>query len=111
MPEELDKKEKEFPTSTSGEPSVGTGQSSAFPTREEFKNLAEKQKSDQNILLVIMAGVVIFVVITFWIELSSMHRNYEQDKTILLQMNQQNSSYFDKVLFLNNFPQDQDKKK
>ena len=86
---------------------AGIGQSSANPiTREEFKGLVEKQKSDQNILLIIMAGVVIFVVVTFWIELSTMHRNYTQDKTILLQNNQLNKEYFDKVLFLNNEIQD-----
>ena len=86
----------------SNETTAGIGQSSAYPSRREFEGLAEKQKSDQNILLVIMAGVVIFVVITFWIELVSMHKNYEQDKSILLQSSQQNKDYFDKVLFLNN---------
>lgn len=93
-------------SSESNETMGGIGQSSAFPSRKEFEGLAEKQKSDQNILLAIMAGVVIFVVITFWIELSAMHRNYEQDKPILLQNNQLNKDYFDKVLFLNNEIQD-----
>ena len=53
-----------------------------------------------------MVGIVIFVVVTFWIELSAMHRNYEQDKPILLQNNQLNKDYFDKILFLNNEIQD-----
>lgn len=90
----------------SNETVAGIGQSSAYPSRKEFEGLTEKQKSDQNILLIIMAGVVIFVVITFWIELSAVHRNYEQDKSILLQNNQLNKDYFDKVLFLNNEIQD-----
>jgi|GEM_PF-3076899 len=98
------KEEPMFPkSSSSGEPSTGVGHSTIpYTTKEEFQNLVEKQKTDQNILLAIMAGVVIFVVVTFWIELSAIHRNYEQDKTILLQSNQQNKDYFDKVLFLNN---------
>lgn len=79
---------------------------SAYSTKEDLKSLAEKQKSDQNILLGIMAGVVIFVAVTFWIETSAVHRNYAQDKSILLQTslqnNQLNKDYFDKVLFLNN---------
>jgi len=93
----------ETKVSAENAPTLGEiGQSSGYPTREEFKGLAEKQKSDQNILLGIMAGVVIFVVITFWIELSALHRNYAQDKSLMLQNNQLNKDYFDKVLFLNN---------
>lgn len=90
----------------SNETTSGIGQSSAYPSRKEFEGLAEKQRSDQNILMAIMAGVVIFVVVTFWIELSAVHRNYGQDKSILLQNNQLNKDYFDKVLFLNNEVQD-----
>ncbi|OGD31878.1 hypothetical protein A3C91_00375 [Candidatus Azambacteria bacterium RIFCSPHIGHO2_02_FULL_52_12] len=85
---------------------AGVGQSSAYPTKEEFKGLVEKQKSDQNILLVIMAGVVIFIVVTFWLELYAVNRNYAQDKSLMLQNNQLNKDYFDKVLFLNNEIQD-----
>ena len=76
--------------------------SKIIPNEYYNNDLAEKQKSDQNILLGIMAGVVIFVVITFWIELSALHRNYAQDKSLMLQNNQLNKDYFDKVLFLNN---------
>ncbi|MDD5739065.1 MAG: hypothetical protein PHY72_04080 [Candidatus Pacebacteria bacterium] len=104
-----DDTKQEAKTTISGESNEtmsGIGGSNANPSRREFESLAEKQKSDQNILLAIMAGVVIFVVITFWIELSATHRNYEQDKTILLQNNQLNKDYFDKVLFLNNEIQD-----
>ena len=79
---------------------VGNGSRAYHITRGEFDALAEKQKSDQNILLAVMAGIMIFVVVTFWIELSAMHRNYEMDKSILLQNNQLNKDYFEKVLFL-----------
>lgn len=82
-----------------GESSTAAGETSGFATKEEVK-------SSQNFLLAIMIGVVIFVVITFWIELSAMHRNYAQDKSILLQNNQFSKDYFDKVLFLNNEIQD-----
>jgi len=107
MPEEAQTTEENQttlvqPQSSSGESSVGVGQSSAYPTKAEFDTLAEKQKSDQNLLLVIMAGVVIFVAITFWIELSAMHRNYAEDKSLANQNNELNKTYFDKVLFLNN---------
>lgn len=94
------------PTIVSGESSVGVGESTAYATKAEVKSLAEKQRSDQNLLLAIMAGVVIFVVVTFWLELSAMHRNYIQDKSLLLQNNQLNKDYFDKVLLLNNEIQD-----
>lgn len=94
------------PRSEIGESPIGIGQTIAYPTREEFKGLAEKQKSDQNILLTIMGVVVIFVVVTFWFELFTTHRNYEQDKSLMLQNNQLNKDYFDKVLFLNNEIQD-----
>ncbi|MEW6407801.1 MAG: hypothetical protein AB1465_03865 [Patescibacteria group bacterium] len=106
MPEELKEKKAEIPQSISGEPSIGTGHSSAYPSREEFKSLAEKQKSDQGILLAIMAGIVVFVVVTFWIEIIAVHRNYNQDKSVILQNNQLNKDYFDKVLLLNNEIQD-----
>ncbi len=106
MPDDTKIETKTTVSGESNETTIGIGQSSANPSRKEFEGLAEKQKSDQNILLVIMAGVVIFVVITFWIELSATHRNYEQDKSILLQNNQLNKDYFDKVLFLNNEIQD-----
>jgi len=104
-----DTTEPKAKTSVSGESSETTasfGQSGANPTRKEFDTLAEKQKSDQNIIVAIMVGIVVFVVVTLWIELFSMHNNYEQDKSILLQNNQLNKDYFDKVLLLNNEIQD-----
>lgn len=95
-----------FGNANSGAPSEGFGESMANPSRSEFDALSKKQQSDQNLLYTIMAGVVVFVVVTLWIELSAMHRNYAQDKTILIENNQQNKDYFDKVLFLNNEVQD-----
>lgn len=48
-----------------------------------------------------LGGVVLFVVITFWIELISLHWNNAKDKSMMLQNNQMNKDYFDKVLLLN----------
>lgn len=94
-------------SSTGGKVFRGGGTVTATPiSREEFAALSEKQRSDQYLLLTIMSAVVTFVVVTFWIEISAMHRNYAQDKSILSQCNQQNKDYFDKVLFLNNELQD-----
>jgi len=80
------------------------GQSHAI--RKDLDALAEQQKSDKNTLWIIMTGVVIFVVVTFLVELITLSINYSQDKSILLQNNQLNKDYFDKVLFLNNEVQD-----
>ena len=88
--------------STSADNAPISGSSSASATKDDVKELAESQRSSQNLLLTIMVGVVFFVVITFFIELSAMHRNYAQDKSILQQNNQLNKDYFEKVLFLNN---------
>ncbi|MFA7191846.1 MAG: hypothetical protein WC089_00905 [Candidatus Paceibacterota bacterium] len=82
------------------------GSVTANISKGEFDALSSKQKNDNKLLLNIMIAVVIFVVITFWIELSSMHRNYEQDKSLMLQNNELNKDYFDKVLLLNNEIQD-----
>jgi len=78
----------------------------SFNPKQAFETLSNAQDKDRTLLFGIMAGVVIFVVVTFWIELLSMNRTYEQDKTALLQNNQQNKDYFDKVLLLNNEIQD-----
>jgi|SRR3989344_8033340 len=105
MPSEESTAQPATPTTGSGQ-SVGGGESKAFATKGDVQSLAEKQKSDQNLILAIMAGVVLVVVITFWVETTAMHRNYVQDKSLLLQNNQLNKDYFEKVLFLNNEIQD-----
>jgi len=79
---------------------------SPFNAKQAFDDLSDKQDRDRSLFSWIMSGIVIFVVITFWIELSGMHRNYEQDKSLMLQNNQLNKDYFEKVLFLNNEIQD-----
>jgi len=84
---------------TENENLTGVGISTGFATKGDVK-------SSQNLLLGIMVGVVIFVVITFWIELIAIHRDNFQDKSILLQNNELNKDYFDKVLILNNEIQD-----
>lgn len=73
-----------------------------FNPEQAFKNLSEKQDKETHLLLTVMGGLVIFVVITFWIELSSMHRNYFEDKVILLQNNETMREYYEKNLFMNN---------
>ncbi len=85
---------------------MGVEGSDANPSREEFKGLVEKQKSDQNTLLLIMMAVVVVVIINFWMQSSNMAENYIQDKSLMLQNNQLNKDYFDKILFLNNEIQD-----
>lgn len=97
--------QNQVPT-TSSDVERSSGETTAYATKGDVEGLAEKQKSDNTLLLIIMASVVIFVVVTFWLELSSMHRNYQQDKSLMLQNNQLNKDYFDKILFLNNEVQD-----
>ncbi|OGF80663.1 hypothetical protein A2W48_01160 [Candidatus Giovannonibacteria bacterium RIFCSPHIGHO2_12_44_12] len=92
----MDEKINKTETIESGE-ALASGQI-AHASKAEVKSLAEKQ----NLLLWIMGGIVVVVVITFWMETNNMHINYVQDKSILLQNNQLNKDYFDKVLFLNN---------
>ncbi|MCK9578401.1 hypothetical protein M0R01_02830 [bacterium] len=86
--------------------SIGAGGSKGYPSKEEFDRLAEKQTSDIKFIFMLMVGIIVFVVVTFLIEVTCMNLNYIQDKTILLQYNQQNKDYFDKVLLLNNEIQD-----
>ena len=73
-----------------------------FNAEQSYKDLSDRLEKDRNLILTIMAGLVAFVAVTFLIEVSAMHRNYAQDKTILLEMNTQNKDYFDEVLMLNN---------
>ena len=70
-------------------------------TRKEWSYLTEKQKNDQGILMWIMGVIVIFVVVTFWIELIAIHFNDFQDKSILQQNNQLNKDYSEKQIEMN----------
>mgnify|MGYP001585988136 CR=1 FL=1 len=92
------------PQSSSGESSTGVGQSSAYPTKAEFDTLAEKQKSDQNFLLAIMVGVVIFLTVTFVVEIYTTNLDRIKDKDLYLRYNdlyeqyeKKNSELGDKV--------------
>src|SRR3989344_6299824 len=72
---------------TTGE-SVGGGHTSGYVTQEQHAALADKQKSDRDLLMIIMGGVVIFVVISFFIELVNLHIDYAQDKSLAEQNNE-----------------------
>lgn len=74
---------------------AGRSVTGVFVGREEFD-------SHKSFILVFTSAVMLFVVVTFLMEISSMHRNYEQDKSLALQNNQLNKDYFDKVLLLQN---------
>lgn len=82
--------------------SVEGGGESRPATKEQLTQLEKEYKSNSTLLMQIMTVVVVVVVVTFLIEISAMQRNYAQDKSILLQMNEQNYDYFDKVLLLDN---------
>ena len=52
--------------------------------------------------MIIMGGVVIFVVISFFIELVNLHIDYAQDKSLAEQNNEIIKDYSDQILQLNN---------
>lgn len=100
----LDNPIEEIATSTT-QPTTSQDSPTAFGTSSAFATKEDVQRS-QNFLMAIIVGIVVFIVVTFWFELFTTHKNYEQDKSLMLQNNQLNKDYFDKVLFLNNEIQD-----
>jgi hypothetical protein len=60
----------------------------------------QEYNDHKNSMFSFMGGILLFVVITFVVEITSMHRNYAQDKALALQNNQLNKDYFEKILEL-----------
>lgn len=46
----------------------------------EINRVRQEQQSDKHLLLQVMSGIVIFVAITFTVEVVFLHMNYAQDK-------------------------------